>query len=227
MPAIVVVFAVIAVYGQGGWIAEALRAVGVDPVPIFGWPGIVLAHVFLECAFRRSGVSRCPAAVPAGYWRLAQTLGSRACARCAISIGPSSGPSSRGLQASCSSSASRAWRSCSRSAAGRPRDPRGRDLRGPAGRPGFRSGRAGSGSFRLRSAPASRSSCTGSSRARQWGRRSARRFPAPTPRTPPAARRRWSCSPRPPCSSARPGEPRRGPRSPPGGHRPRLPAGAP
>jgi thiamine transport system permease protein len=76
MPAIVVVFAVIAVYGQGGWIAEALRAVGVDPrFRIFGWPGIVLAHVFLNAPFVARVYLGALAAVPTEHWRLAQTLG--------------------------------------------------------------------------------------------------------------------------------------------------------
>ena len=76
MPAIVVVFALLAVYGQGGWIAEALRALGFDPrVRIFGWPGILLAHVFLNAPFVARVYLDALAAVPAEQWRLAQILG--------------------------------------------------------------------------------------------------------------------------------------------------------
>jgi thiamine transport system permease protein len=75
MPAISVVFAVVAVYGQGGWIAEGLRALGFDPrFRIFGWPGILIAHVFFNAPFVARIYLDALAAVPAEHWRLAETL---------------------------------------------------------------------------------------------------------------------------------------------------------
>lgn len=76
MPAIVVVFAVIAVYGRSGWLAQGLRAAGFDPAfRIFGWPGILLAHVFFNAPFVARVHLDALAAVPAEQWRLAQMLG--------------------------------------------------------------------------------------------------------------------------------------------------------
>jgi len=78
MPAIVVVFAVVAVYGQGGWVAQGLRALGFDPrFRIFGWPGILVAHVFFNAPFVARVYLDALASVPAEHWRLAQTLGFR------------------------------------------------------------------------------------------------------------------------------------------------------
>src|SRR3954470_10182435 len=72
MPAIVVVFAITAVYGRGGWLLEMLHATGVDAgFRIFGWPGILLAHVFLNAPFVTRIYLDALAAVPAEHWRLA------------------------------------------------------------------------------------------------------------------------------------------------------------
>src|SRR4051812_7958022 len=75
MPAIVVVFAITAVYGRGGWLLEGMRAFGGDATfRIFGWPGILLAHVFLNAPFVTRIYLDALAAVPAEHWRLAETL---------------------------------------------------------------------------------------------------------------------------------------------------------
>ncbi len=52
MPAIVVVFATLTVYGRSGWVAQGCGVVGGSPdFRIFGWPGILIAHVFLNASF--------------------------------------------------------------------------------------------------------------------------------------------------------------------------------
>jgi thiamine transport system permease protein len=76
MPAIVVVFAVVSVYGRAGWLAAGMRSVGIEPgFRIFGWPGILVAHVFLNAPFVARVYLDALAAVPAEHWRLAQMLG--------------------------------------------------------------------------------------------------------------------------------------------------------
>jgi thiamine transport system permease protein len=76
MPTIVVVFAVVAVYGRNGWIMGALHALGIESdFRIFGWPGILLAHIFLNAPFVTRVYVDALASVPAEHWRLAQILG--------------------------------------------------------------------------------------------------------------------------------------------------------
>jgi thiamine transport system permease protein len=76
MPAIVVVFSVIAVYGREGWLMQAMRVFGIHAdFRIFGWPGILFAHIFLNAPFVARVYLDALATVPAEHWRLAQTLG--------------------------------------------------------------------------------------------------------------------------------------------------------
>ncbi|WP_029032056.1 hypothetical protein [Salinarimonas rosea] len=76
MPAIVVVFSVVAVYGRSGWLAVGLEATGLTlrPDP-FGWPGILLAHVFLNAALATRVYLDALSRAPAEHWRLAAILG--------------------------------------------------------------------------------------------------------------------------------------------------------
>lgn len=76
MPSIVVVFAVIAVYGRAGHLADLLAFAGLPAPPrIFGWPGILLAHVFLNAALATRVFLEALARAPAEHWRLAAILG--------------------------------------------------------------------------------------------------------------------------------------------------------
>ncbi|GGK36357.1 ABC transporter permease subunit [Salinarimonas ramus] len=76
MPAIVVVFSVVAVWGRSGWIASAMDALGLASRPDpFGWPGILLAHVFLNASFAARIFLDALARAPAEHWRLAAILG--------------------------------------------------------------------------------------------------------------------------------------------------------
>jgi len=76
MPTIVAVFAVFAVYGRSGWLADLLAVLGwTGGFSIFGYPGILIAHVFLNGPFvariTLDGLNQ----VPAEHWRLASALG--------------------------------------------------------------------------------------------------------------------------------------------------------
>jgi thiamine transport system permease protein len=76
MPAIVVVFAVVDVYGRSGWLAQGLALVGIDPGwRIYGWPGILVAHLFLNVPLVARACLHALATIPAEHWRLAQVLG--------------------------------------------------------------------------------------------------------------------------------------------------------
>jgi thiamine transport system permease protein len=48
LPVIVAVLGLLAVFGRSGWVNEALGALGLPPVSIYGFHGVVLAHVFFN-----------------------------------------------------------------------------------------------------------------------------------------------------------------------------------
>lgn len=76
MPTIVVVFAVFAVYGRSGWLAQSLHALGwTGSFSIFGYPGILIAHVFLNAPFVTRITLDALSLVPAEQWRLASAFG--------------------------------------------------------------------------------------------------------------------------------------------------------
>ncbi|WP_244622742.1 ABC transporter permease subunit [Microvirga brassicacearum] len=76
MPSIVAVLAVLSVYGRNGWLADGIRALGwTGDFSIFGYPGILIAHVFLNAPFVARIVLDGLHVVPAEQWRLAAALG--------------------------------------------------------------------------------------------------------------------------------------------------------
>ncbi|WP_165820024.1 ABC transporter permease subunit [Microvirga sp. KLBC 81] len=76
IPTIVAVFAVFAVYGRSGWIADMLSFLGwKDSFSIFGYPGILIAHVFLNAPFVARILLDSLSLVPAEHWRLASAFG--------------------------------------------------------------------------------------------------------------------------------------------------------
>lgn len=76
IPTIVAVFAVFAVYGRSGWVAQLLALAGWDGgFSIFGYPGILIAHVFLNAPFVARILLDSLSLVPAEQWRLASAFG--------------------------------------------------------------------------------------------------------------------------------------------------------
>jgi len=76
IPTIVAVFAVFAVYGRSGWIAALLSFIGwKGSFSIFGYPGILIAHVFLNAPFVARILLDSLSLVPAEHWRLASAFG--------------------------------------------------------------------------------------------------------------------------------------------------------
>jgi len=76
IPTIVAVFSVFAVYGRSGWAAEFLSLLGwKGGFSIFGYPGILIAHVFLNGPFVARILLDSLSLVPAEHWRLASAFG--------------------------------------------------------------------------------------------------------------------------------------------------------
>lgn len=76
LPAIVTVFAVVAVFGRSGWIGDAARALGLDLGSwLFGLPGVLIAHVFLNAPLVARVFLSALSSVSPEHWRLAAQLG--------------------------------------------------------------------------------------------------------------------------------------------------------
>lgn len=76
LPAIVVVFAVVAVFGRSGWLGDLTRIIGLDLGSwLYGLPGILIAHVFFNAPIAARVFLAGLAAVTPEYWRLATHLG--------------------------------------------------------------------------------------------------------------------------------------------------------
>jgi thiamine transport system permease protein len=76
IPSIVAVFAVFSVYGRSGWVADMLSLLGwKSSFSIFGYPGILIAHVFLNAPFVARILLDSLSLVPAEHWRLATVFG--------------------------------------------------------------------------------------------------------------------------------------------------------
>ncbi|MCW5718904.1 MAG: thiamine/thiamine pyrophosphate ABC transporter permease ThiP [Bauldia sp.] len=76
LPAIVTVFAIVALFGRSGWIGEAARAVGLDYGSwVYGLDGVLLAHILLNAPLAARVFLAGLGAVSAEEWRLAAQLG--------------------------------------------------------------------------------------------------------------------------------------------------------
>jgi thiamine transport system permease protein len=76
LPAIVVVFGLIAVLGRAGWLNKTLALAGLDPGGwLYGLPGILIGHVFFNAPLVARVLLASLSAVPGEYWRLATQLG--------------------------------------------------------------------------------------------------------------------------------------------------------
>ncbi|MDP2083283.1 MAG: thiamine/thiamine pyrophosphate ABC transporter permease ThiP [Pseudotabrizicola sp.] len=75
LPTIVAVMGLIAVFGRSGLANQALAAVGVPPLSVYGAQGVILAHVFLNLPLAVRMVLQGWQAIPAERFRLAESLG--------------------------------------------------------------------------------------------------------------------------------------------------------
>jgi thiamine transport system permease protein len=75
LPAVVAVLGLLAVFGRGGPVNQALAALGLPSLSIFGLEGVLLAHVFLNLPLATRMILHGWQAIPAERFRLAQSLG--------------------------------------------------------------------------------------------------------------------------------------------------------
>ena len=75
LPVIVAVMGLLAVFGRSGLLNGALGALGVAPVSIYGFQGVVLAHVFFNLPLAVRLILQGWLAIPAERFRLAAALG--------------------------------------------------------------------------------------------------------------------------------------------------------
>ncbi len=74
LPVIVAVLGLLAVFGRGGMVNNALTGLGFEPISIFGFHGVVLAHVFFNLPLAIRLILQGWLAIPAERFRLAATL---------------------------------------------------------------------------------------------------------------------------------------------------------
>lgn len=75
LPVIVAVMGLLAVFGRNGWVNGALMAIGLPEVSIYGFFGVVLAHVFFNLPLATRLLLQGWQAIPAEQFRVAAQLG--------------------------------------------------------------------------------------------------------------------------------------------------------
>ncbi|MGD9739863.1 MAG: thiamine/thiamine pyrophosphate ABC transporter permease ThiP [Bauldia sp.] len=76
LPAIVTVFAIVAVFGRSGWLGDLARLVGIPYGSwLYGLQGILLAHIVLNAPLAARVLLAALSAISAEQWRLAAQLG--------------------------------------------------------------------------------------------------------------------------------------------------------
>ncbi|WP_420216053.1 thiamine/thiamine pyrophosphate ABC transporter permease ThiP [Limimaricola cinnabarinus] len=75
LPVIVAVIGLIGVFGRGGILNDALGLAGLGPVSVYGWHGVVLAHVFFNLPLAVRLILQGWLSIPAERFRLAASLG--------------------------------------------------------------------------------------------------------------------------------------------------------
>src|ERR1700752_4399795 len=76
MPVIVAIFAIVAVYGESGWLHRLAAWLGLPLGSfLYGLCGILIAHVFFNMPFAARALLAALESVPGESWRLASQLG--------------------------------------------------------------------------------------------------------------------------------------------------------
>ncbi|MEP2029811.1 MAG: thiamine/thiamine pyrophosphate ABC transporter permease ThiP [Paracoccaceae bacterium] len=75
LPVIVAVLGLLAVFGRSGWISQVLDLFGLLPLSIYGFHGVVLAHVFFNLPLATRLILQGWQDIPAERFRLAAQLG--------------------------------------------------------------------------------------------------------------------------------------------------------
>ncbi|MCP5074770.1 MAG: thiamine/thiamine pyrophosphate ABC transporter permease ThiP [Rhodobacteraceae bacterium] len=77
LPGIVAVLGIIAVWGRTGYVSTVFGAFGGEPLNIYGYSGVVLAHVFFNLPLATRLILQGWLAIPLEHFRLAAQLGMR------------------------------------------------------------------------------------------------------------------------------------------------------
>ncbi|WP_374299307.1 thiamine/thiamine pyrophosphate ABC transporter permease ThiP [Paracoccus sp. (in: a-proteobacteria)] len=75
LPVIVAIMGLVSVFGRNGVINDGLRAIGLPEISIYGWQGVILAHVFFNLPLSVRLILQGWQAIPAERFRLAASLG--------------------------------------------------------------------------------------------------------------------------------------------------------
>lgn len=75
LPVIVAVMGLLSVFGRSGWLSQLLDLVGLPPIPIYGFHGVVIAHVFFNLPLATRIILQGWSSIPAERFRLAAQLG--------------------------------------------------------------------------------------------------------------------------------------------------------
>lgn len=75
LPVIVAIMGLLAVFGRSGWVNQVLALAGLSEISIFGWQGVILAHVFFNLPLAVRLILQGWHAIPAERIRLAISLG--------------------------------------------------------------------------------------------------------------------------------------------------------
>ncbi|MCI2394796.1 thiamine/thiamine pyrophosphate ABC transporter permease ThiP [Aliiroseovarius sediminis] len=75
LPVIVAVLGLIAVFGRSGVISKAIGVFGFEPISVYGYHGVILAHVFFNLPLATRLILQGWLSIPAERFRLAASLG--------------------------------------------------------------------------------------------------------------------------------------------------------
>lgn len=75
LPAIVAVLGILAVWGRSGYISDVIANFGLGPLNIYGFGGVVLAHVFFNIPLATRLLVQGWSSIPVEHFRLAAQLG--------------------------------------------------------------------------------------------------------------------------------------------------------
>lgn len=75
LPVIVAIMGLISVFGRNGAINDGLRLLGLPEISIFGWQGVIIAHVFFNLPLSVRLILQGWQTIPAERFRLAASLG--------------------------------------------------------------------------------------------------------------------------------------------------------
>ncbi|ASJ76484.1 thiamine/thiamine pyrophosphate ABC transporter permease [Granulosicoccus antarcticus] len=75
IPTIVAIYGIVAVFGRSGWLNELLAFLSIQPVGLYGLPGILIAHVFFNMPLATRIFLNSLETIPEDNWRLCKQLG--------------------------------------------------------------------------------------------------------------------------------------------------------